>query len=89
MSTGASDSIYTHLTYGPQGVIYTGNKSQISRKIPAFLLPFCTGNGIMCCKEQHPLLVRCLIAFIGCIKMAGRAFSSIHKPVMVNPAASL
>ena len=40
-------------------------KTQILCKIPAFGDPLFRGNGLMCFKEGHPLLLECFITFLG------------------------
>ena len=47
---------------------------------------FFKGNGMMCCKQQHPLLLDCLAltTFPRYIRTIGRANNSTFKPLMVN-----
>ena len=42
------------------------------------------GNGVLCYKERHTLLLKCFMTFLRCRRISGRASDSIWKPVMVN-----
>ena len=46
--------------------------------------PLCMGNGILCFRERHQLLLECLINFLMCTRMIGRASYSIYNPVIAN-----
>ena len=47
--------------------------------------PLITGNGMMCCKEGHPLLLEWFPTFLRCIIMIRGASDSIYKtPVFHN-----
>ena len=43
-----------------------------------------TGNGMLCCNERHPLLLECVITFLGYTELFGQASDSIYKLLMVN-----
>ena len=45
---------------------------------------FLKGNGMLCCKGQHTLLLECLITFLRYTGIIPRASGSTSKPVMVN-----
>ncbi len=49
-----------------------------------FGTPHCTGNGRLCCKERHPLLLGWFMTFLRCMSMIGRAYDCIYKPLMVH-----
>ena len=56
------DSLRTFWQYlrdpcGPHCVVSGKHNSQMSCKISDFRHPLCTGNGMMCCKERHTLLI--------------------------------
>ena len=65
------------------------NNSQISCKMPDFMYPLCTENGMLYCTERHPLLMECFIIFLRCIRMIGRASDSVYKLRMVNTTSFL
>ena len=46
--------------------------------------PLSMGNGMICCKERHPLLLKGFISFLWCIRKTGGAFDNIHKPIIVH-----
>ena len=46
--------------------------------------PSLIGNGIMWCKERHPLLLECSTTFLRCTRIIGRAPNSIYKTLMVT-----
>ena len=70
--------------YGPHHIISVKNNSQISGKMLDFRYPLSTKYGVWCCKERHPLLLKCFITFLRCIWMAGQASDSICRPIMVH-----
>ena len=39
-------------------------------------------NGMLCCKEKQPLLLKCFITFLRCIRMIVTASGSIYEPLM-------
>ena len=54
--------------------------SQIACKMSGLWYPPLTmGNGILSCKERHPLLLKCFITFLRCIRKMGGAYDSIYK----------
>ena len=57
---------------------------KIHGKCQSFGTRFFKGNGMMCCKQQHPLLLDCLTTFPRYIRIVGRANNSTFKPLMVN-----
>ena len=72
MAGGAKGSIFK-ACYGQYYVITTKNDSQISCKISAFGHIPCTGNGMMCYKETHPLFLECFVNFPRYIRVDGKA----------------
>ncbi len=48
-----------------------------------------TGNGILCCNERHPLLLKCVITFLRYTELFGQASDSTYKPLMVNTVSFL
>jgi len=60
------------------------NNTQILCKISDFRHPVSIGNGMMFCKEMHPLLLECFITFLRCVRMTGRAFDDICMTLMVH-----
>ena len=71
--------------HGPHHIISVKNNSQISGKMLDFRYPLSTKYGVRCCKERHPLLLKCVITtFLRCIWMAGQASNSICMPIMVH-----
>ena len=42
------------------------------------------GNGMMCCKKIHPLMLKCFIPFLRFIRKVGGASGSIYKPFIVH-----
>ena len=68
----------------PHRIISVKNNSQISGKMLDFRYHLSTKYGVRCCKERHPLLLKCFITFFGCIRMAVQASGSIYKPIMFH-----
>ena len=58
-------------------------------KIFDFGDPLNMGNGIVCDKERHPLLIECFVTFYGCIRMIRGAPDSICEPLMVHTMSFL
>ena len=83
-----TDSIYK-ATYGPHCVISVKNKYQSSSKISVFRLPLRTGNGMLCCKERHTLMVECFMTFLGYMWKLRGATDIIYKPLMVHMVSFL
>ena len=54
-----------------------------------FGYPLSTRNGILCCNYKHPLLLKCYIVFLRCIRIIGWASNSIYKPLMVHTVSFL
>ena len=52
--------------HGPYQAISAKVDPQISYKIQGFRYPLIMGNGVLCCKVRHPLLLDCLIILHGC-----------------------
>ena len=67
---------------GLQCVISVNSKSHISCKIAVFRYPLSKGNVMLCYKERHPLLLDYFIPFLKCIRMVGRATSSLYESLM-------
>ena len=78
MIIDASDSIYMS-PHDPHHAICSQNNFHLSCKKPDFGQPLNTGNGISCYKEIHPLLLECLIFFVKCTSMIGRASDGIYE----------
>ena len=78
-------SLWLHLQapYGPHLPITTKTTLNFHTICQSLGTPFLKGNWMMCCKETHPLLFKCLMAFLRCIKMIGRAFDGIYVLLMV------
>ena len=38
-------------------------------------------NGILCCNERHPLLLKCFVTFLRCIRRVGKATDGIYEPL--------
>ena len=70
--------------HGPHHIISVKNNSQTSGKMLDFRYPLSTKYGVRCCKERHPLLLKCVITFLRCIWMTGQASDSICRPIMVH-----
>ena len=51
--------------------------------------PLSKVNEQLCYKERYPLLMKCFITFLRCIKMAERASDSIYEPLMVHNVSFL
>ena len=76
-----TDSIYK-AAYSPHCcVISVKNKYQSSSKTSVFRLPLRTGNGMLCCKERHTLLVECFVTFLGYMWRLRGATDIIYKPL--------
>ena len=84
-------SLWLHLQapHGPHLSITTKTTLNFHTICQSLGTPFLKGNWMMCCKETHPLLFKCLMTFLRCIKMIGRSSDSIYKPVMVNTVSFL
>ena len=52
--------------------------SQFAYKISDFRYPLFTGNEMLCYKERHPLLLKCIIQFLICTGMLRGALKSIR-----------
>jgi len=53
-------------------------------QISCFGHPLGTENGMLCCKERHPLLLDCFITLLWYIKIIIGDSDSKHKPLMVH-----
>ena len=84
-------NFWSHLQahYGPHGVIYAKNNSQISHKSLDLGHPPSTGNGMMYCKEIHLLLLECFITFLRYIVMIGLASDSIYETPLIHTISFL
>ena len=78
MIGGAFESMY-HLPHYCHHVIsaklYT-QKHQANSLI--LVTPTTNGNGMMCLKQRHPLLLKYLRTFIRCMRMIGGSFESMY-----------
>ncbi len=77
----ASDNIYPPV----MGLTMPFSKAvdyQIAYKIPDVGYPLSTANEMPLCKEGHPLLMKCSITGIRCIKNMWGAFHSIYLQFM-------
>ena len=70
-------------------VISVKNKYQSSSKTSDFRLPLRTGNGMLCCKERHTLLVGCFVTFLGYMWKLRGATDIIYQPLMVHMVSFL
>ena len=70
-------------------VISERNNSQLSCKISDFGHPLSTGNGLLYCKEIHPLLLGCFITFLTCIEGITGDPDSINEHLMSNTMSLL
>ena len=77
---GRSFSHYLEAPFCPHQVIFARIDFQISCNMPNLGYPLSIGNGMLCCKKRHPLLLKCTIIFLRCIKKMGGASCSIYKP---------
>ena len=84
MNGRASVSIYMPLMVHTVSFILKTPLNFHVRQCQRLGTPFLKGNGISCCKERHPLLIKCLITFLRYMRMIGRASHSIYRLVMVN-----
>ena len=75
--------------HGQQGVITPQSNSYISCKMSDSGHLLSTGNGMLCSKGRHPLLLECPITFLRYVKMIERAFDSINEPPMVHNVSFL
>ena len=66
--------------YGQAWIISAKNYSQTSGKISYFGHPFSTGNGMLCCSEIHPLLVKHFKTFLRWMRTIKYASDSIQEP---------
>ena len=78
---GARDNICLSIT-GPTEPVSIKVGSQIACKIPHFGYPLSTQNGMLNCKERHPLLMKCFKTFLRCIKQMGGASFCIFQTIM-------
>ena len=84
MPEGDGRSLWKHpwSHHGPYQAISAKIDSQISYKIQGFRYPLSMGNGMLCCNELHPLLMKWSESFLVCIREKGGAFESIFQPSM-------
>ena len=66
----------------PHQVISARIDFQISCNMPNLGYPLSIGNGMLCCKKRHPLLLKCAIIFLRYIKKMGGTSGSICKLLM-------
>ena len=69
---GAFDSIYLPIMCHTVS-FSTQIDSQIAHKIPIFRCHLSEVNGMIYCNKRHPLLMKCFITFLGCIRQMGGA----------------
>ena len=60
--------------------IYT----QMSSKMAIVEYQISLGKETLCSKDRHPLLLKCFITSLRCIRMVVRASYQIYNPLMVN-----
>ena len=91
MHTNDWKAFYHHLQapYGVYYVISAKNNYTISCKISYFRYPLSTENAMMCYKERHPLLLKCLITFLRYIMMILGAPDRLYNPHMVHTVSFL
>ena len=58
MTFGGDSGIFFEAPYGPHRVISAKVDSQIAYKMQDVGYPVFTDNGMMCCKEEYPLLLK-------------------------------
>ncbi len=77
-------SFQKHLraTHGSDSAISAKVDTQIAHKMLDLGYPLSMENGVLCCKERHPLLMKWSMSFLWCIREMGGAFESICKPSM-------
>ena len=78
---GASDNIYPPVM-GLTMPFIKAVDYQIAYKIPDVGYPLSTANEMPLCKEGHPLLMKCSITGLRCIKHMWGAFDSIYLQLM-------
>ena len=83
---------YTNLSWSTS-CHFCQYKYQISCKMSDFGRPLSlslsTGNGILCCKDRHPLVLQWLITFISCIMVARGVSDNMYKLLMVHTVSFL
>ena len=76
----ASASITMDASYCPHHVISVKVDSQIECKIPDLGNSISMGKGVIWCKERYPLLLKCSIIFLRCIRNDEIPTDSIVEP---------
>ena len=84
MIGGAAHSIYNPLMVHttripPRSTLQLYTKYQILGRYPLSM-----ESRMMCCKESHPLLLKCLKTFLTCTKRMRGAVNKVFKPLMVH-----
>ena len=79
---GRSFSHYLEAPFCPHQVISARIDFQISCNMPNLGYPLSIGNGMLCCKKRHPLLLKCAIIFLRYIKSMRGGSGSIYKPLL-------
>ena len=78
----ASDSIYKHLVVHIMIFLCKTDFKTVS-KIPYDGYPLSMGNGMMCCKDTHPLLLKYRKPFMACMRKLRWASDIIYMPNVV------
>ena len=78
----ASDSIYKHLVVHIMIFLCKTDSKTVS-KIPYDGYPLSMGNGMMCCKDTHPLLLKYRKPFMACMRKLRWASDIIYMPNVV------
>ena len=89
MIGGADHSIYNPLMVHttripPRSTLQLYTKYQILGRYPLSM-----ESRMMCCKESHPLLLKCFITSLLCIRKVVTASGSIHQPIMNDTVSFL
>ena len=85
---GSLDSISDSLIWSSQHCLYQ-IYAQISSKMPNFEHQIILGDGAICHKDMHIMLLECFLTPCRCIRMVGRASGGISNPLMVNKLSFL
>jgi len=75
-------AVYQFRLWPTQCLFYQKN-SQFSSKITKYGHQINLGNVTPCCKDRHPLLLKCFPTSLRCIWVIARTSGSIYDPLMV------
>ena len=89
MSITKMISAFEWAPYCSYHVNFTNVDPQIVCKMPDFSTLSALGKRMLCSKERYPLLLKCFITFIRCMRKTGGAPDSICRTLLVHTVSFL